>query len=117
MSYTGSEGHGMENIPVETIAIPDTITFEHKFFRSVSGAYFYKDELRKEPLMCMPLDGRKAQLPIAGIRHEFKIAEGSNDARMLDLIVKGLDYVVALRIGDAIPSEQRSGEAAELVDG
>ena len=49
-------------------------------------------------------------LPLAGVRQEFAISEGSPDSRLLDLIAQGLAFVPVLRPGDPIPSEVLTGD-------
>lgn len=88
------------------------ITFEHKFFSSVDGVYFHADEISGEPLMCLPIDGKKAQLPLPGIRNELKLEDGSHDAQMLDVVIQALNFVAAIKVGDPVPLELQSGEAS-----
>jgi hypothetical protein len=53
--------------------VPETVAFTHKFFTSVPGIYFFKDELKHDFLVCMPLDGKTAHLPALGLKHELHI--------------------------------------------
>ena len=92
--------------------VPETVAFTHKFFTSVPGIYFFKDELKHDFLVCMPLDGKTAHLPALGLKHELHIPEGSADDVMLQTISEALEYVTALRVGDKIPSEVLSGKAS-----
>ncbi len=92
--------------------LPETVAFAHQFFNSVPGIFFHKDDLRQDVLVCLPLDGKTANLPVMGLKHELHIEDGSADDVMLETISAALEYVTALRVGDVIPSEVRSGKAS-----
>ena len=94
------------------VEIPETVVLEHPFFAAVDGACFFRNEHTGEAVMRLPLDGATAELPFRGIKSELKMADGSPDLLVLDTIEKALNFVPAIRIGDAFPSELHSGQAS-----
>lgn len=89
------------------------ISFEHSFFASVKGAYFRMSEQTDEPVFVMDLgENNEVSLPLPGIMREFGIDENSDDAKILDYVAEGLNYVRILRLGDKIPKELLTGEAS-----
>jgi hypothetical protein len=64
------------------------------------------------PVMVVMLGDRQAAIPLLSLQHEFSIPDDSDDGRMLGLIAQALDFVAALRIGDALPAEVLSGQAS-----
>ncbi len=62
--------------------------------------------------MVVQLHGQETVLPLRAVAREFAIDPASPDGQMLDLIEQALDFVVALRPGDTLPSELRGGEAS-----
>ena len=94
------------------------IAFNHSFFASVEGGHFRMSEQTKEPVFVVDLgENNEVSLPFPGIKREFELDADSNDAKMLDLIAEGLNYVKVLRPGDRIPTELLTGEASwEITD-
>jgi hypothetical protein len=62
--------------------------------------------------MVVQLDDQDAVLPIRAVAREFGIKTDTPDGEMLCLIEQALDFVVALRLGDKLPSELNGGEAS-----
>jgi len=97
--------------------VPETIIFANKFFAALKNTVFIRDEFSNDTLLRVPLDETSAELPIDGIKRELKLEETDPDFVMLDLVKQALDFVPAVRIGDPIPSEMRTGKASwEITD-
>jgi len=62
--------------------------------------------------MVVLLDSQEAILPLRAVAREFAIDPASPDGVMLGLIEEALEFVVALRLGDKLPSELNGGEAS-----
>jgi hypothetical protein len=62
--------------------------------------------------MVVRIDDRETVLPLRSLAREFRIDPKSADGQMLDLIEQALDFVVAIRFGDKLPSELSGGEAS-----
>jgi len=62
--------------------------------------------------MVIQLEGQEAVLPLASIAREFHVDSESQDGQMLTLIEQALDFVVAIKIGDKLPSELNGGVAS-----
>jgi hypothetical protein len=62
--------------------------------------------------MVVQLDNQEAVLPLRSVAREFSIDPASDDGVMLGLIEEALEFVVALRFGDKLPSELNGGEAS-----
>jgi len=89
--------------------------FDHKVF-AVDGALFALASDGVEPLFHVPLGGMTGALPLPALRHEFAIAPQSADARLLEIVEKGLRFVHEIRPGDSIPSELLDGTASWRVE-
>ena len=92
--------------------IQDHCILEHRVFTSLGDPLFRKAETDGEPVMVVQLGEKTAAIPLISLQKECSIANGSNDGQMLVLIAKSLDFVGALRIGDALPTEVLSGQAS-----
>ena len=57
------------------------------------------------PSMVVELESQAAVLPLRSVAREFGLEPDSADGKMLKLIEEALDFVVAIRIGDTLPSE------------
>jgi hypothetical protein len=90
----------------------DCCRLRHRVFSSFSDPLFRRAETDGTPVMVVMLGERQAAIPLPSLQREFAIAEDSDDGRMLALIARALDFVAALRIGDALPAEVLSGEAS-----
>ncbi|MDR3533757.1 MAG: hypothetical protein P4L90_24745 [Rhodopila sp.] len=62
--------------------------------------------------MVIQLESQEAVLPLRSVAREFGVAPESADGQMLNLIEQALDFVVAVRLGDKLPSELNGGEAS-----
>jgi hypothetical protein len=62
--------------------------------------------------MVVQLESQEAVLPLHSIAREFGVDAASPDGQMLILIEQALDFVVALRLGDKLPSELNGGESS-----
>lgn len=89
--------------------------FEHKVF-SISGAYFATDANSKQPVLNITLGDLKASLPFKTLKESFDIKDGSNDAKLLEMVEKGLAYVKQIRPGEKIPGELLDGSASWSVE-
>ncbi len=89
--------------------------FQHKVF-SLPAAYFAHDPTSKQPVLNILLGDLKAALPFKTLKESFDIAEDSNDARLLAMVEKGLQYVKQIRPGEKIPGELLDGSASWSVD-
>jgi hypothetical protein len=93
-------------------AVPATCELSHASFRLLKDPVFRLSEGAVVPSMVIHLESQEAVLPLRSIAREFAIAPDSPDGKMLDLIEQALEYVVAIRIGDKLPSELVGGEAS-----
>lgn len=91
---------------------PALCRLENKLFSSFADLVFRRAESDGAPVMVVPLGDRQAALPLRALQREFGIADDSPDGRMLAQIAEALDFVEALRPGDALPAEVLSGEAS-----
>ncbi|MBK3734817.1 hypothetical protein GAY29_17245 [Azospirillum brasilense] len=89
--------------------------FEHKVF-SLSGAFFCIDPSSKQPVLHILLGDLKAALPFNTLMESFDIKEDSRDAKLLDVVEKGLAYVKQIRPGEQIPGELLDGRASWSVE-
>ncbi len=62
--------------------------------------------------MVVQIDDHETVLSVRSIAREFKINPDSADGQMLALIEQALEFVVALRLGDTLPSELNGGDAS-----
>lgn len=88
------------------------MVFDHPFFSKLEDAFFQKSEQSGEVVLTIRFAKNHYSLPFRGILREFKIAEDSADARMLDQVTKALKYVKGLRLGDPLPKEILTREAS-----
>jgi hypothetical protein len=73
---------------------------------------FRLSEGTRLPSMVVRLEKQDAVLPLRSVAREFAIDPDSADGQMLTKIEMALDFVVALRIGDPLPSEVSDGQAS-----
>src|ERR1700748_2086856 len=64
------------------------------------------------PSMVVKVDDQDTVLPLRAVGREFGIGAASPDGQMLLLIEQALDFVVALRLGDKLPSELNGGASS-----
>ena len=96
----------------EAAALPENISFDNPFFTAIAESYFCCDDATGEYLLKMQMDGRYAELPLKGILKELGLKTDSPDFQMLDVVRKALNFVPQIKIGDAVPTELRSGTAS-----
>lgn len=90
----------------------DVVHFDHKFFTSFDDLYFRLTD-SQEPVAVVKLaKSNEAILLFDGIKKEFGLAADSDDAKMLDRVAEGLQFVTGLRVGDELPKEVTCGEAS-----
>ncbi|MGE5505280.1 MAG: hypothetical protein ACM31L_12720 [Actinomycetota bacterium] len=91
--------------------LEDVVSFEHKFFSSFEDLYFRFSDTG-EPVAVIKLANNDAVLSFDGIKREFMLAEDNHDAKMLDRVAEGLQFVRGLRAGDPLPKEILTREAS-----
>jgi hypothetical protein len=89
---------------------------QHPVFSTVGEPVFRRAETDGTPVMVVKLGERDAAIPLRSLQREFSIPDESDDGRMIALIAQSLDFVVGLRIGDALPAEVVSGGASWTPD-
>jgi hypothetical protein len=103
-------------VPIMEIATTtpsaDHCCLVHRAFAMFGDPLFRRAESDGAPVMVVHMGDKEAALPLDAMKREFGIEAGSDDGRMLDLVVQALDFVAALRIGDPLPPEVLSGEAS-----
>lgn len=89
--------------------------FEHKVFK-ISGAFFSTDPADKKPVLNITLGDLKAALSFTTLRESFDMPEDGHDAKLLDVVIKGLKYVKIIMPGEQIPGELLDGRASWQVE-
>lgn len=89
--------------------------FEHKVF-AIAGAFFSVDAGEKKPVLNITLGDLKASLTFTTLRESFGLAEDGHDAKLLDVVAKGLKFVKIIMPGEQIPGELLDGRASWAVD-
>lgn len=89
--------------------------FEHKVFK-ISGAFFSTDPADKKPVLNITLGDLKAALSFTTLRESFDLPEDGHDAKLLDVVTKGLKYVKVIMPGEQIPGELLDGRASWQVE-
>lgn len=93
--------------------IPAVVELEHRFFKAFSDPYFrMSDPPEEKPVMCAKLGDQEVLLSLSGIARELELDEDNPLRMMLETIAKSLQFVAALRPGDAMPAEVLTGEAS-----
>ncbi len=95
-----------------TQAIPQVCQLSHASFRMLGEPLFRLSEGTRVASMVVQLQSQELLLPLRSVAREFGIDPASADGQMLNLIEQALDFVVALRLGDRLPSELNGGEAS-----
>jgi len=96
--------------------VPNICAIVHPGFAALPGPVFRRADGDGAPVVVTRLGQVDAAIPLPALRGHLGIADTSADARMLGLIAEALDYVVALRPGDTLPAEIRTGEASWEVE-
>ncbi|WP_428485377.1 hypothetical protein [Rhodopila sp.] len=92
--------------------VPQVCQLSHAGFRMLGDPVFRLSEGARVPSMVMRLEKQEAVLPLRSVAREFGVDPDSPDGQMLNLIEQALDFVVALRLGDTLPSELNGGKAS-----
>jgi hypothetical protein len=95
-----------------TQALPQVCQLSHACFRMLGEPVFRLSEGTRVASMVVRLQNQEAVLPLRAVAREFGVEAASADGQMLCLIEQALDFVVALRLGDKLPSELNGGEAS-----
>lgn len=93
-------------------AVPAICQLSHAGFRMLGEPLFRLSEGARIPSMVIKFEKQETVLPLRSVAREFGIDLESADGKMLDLIEQALDFVVAIKLGDKLPSELNSGEAS-----
>lgn len=86
---------------------PTVCQLSHAGFRVLGEPVFRLSEGSQVPSMVVQMDSQAAVLPLRSVAREFGLDPDSADGKMLKMIEQALDFVVAVRIGDMLPSELR----------
>ena len=89
--------------------------FQHKVF-TIPRAYFALAQDTHDPTYYVPLGDIQGVLSLPQLVSGFDIAPGSSDAKLLEIVEKGLAYVKRLQPGDSIPRELLDGTASWTVE-
>jgi hypothetical protein len=89
--------------------------FQHKVF-SIPRAYFALARDTRDPTYYVPLGDIQGVLSLPQLVSGFDIMPGSADAKLLEVVEKGLAYVKRIQPGDSIPRELLDGTASWTVD-
>jgi hypothetical protein len=97
-------------------AAPHVCQLTHKGFRMLGEPIFRLGDGNQVPCMVVQLDTQQAVLPLRSLAREFNIDPNGDDGKMLKLIEQALDFVVAVKIGDTLPSELQGIASWEPTD-
>jgi hypothetical protein len=92
--------------------VPQICYLSHAGFRMLGEPVFRLSEGARVPSMVVRLESQEAVLPLRSLAHEFRVDPESADGQMLALIEQALEFVVALKLGDKLPSELNGGVAS-----
>jgi hypothetical protein len=93
-------------------APPQICYLAHAGFKALGEPVFRLSEGTRIASMVIQLEGQEAVLPLQSLAREFRVAPESGDGQMLALIEQALDFVVAIKLGDKLPTELNGGEAS-----
>ena len=91
---------------------PQICHLSHAGFRMLGEPVFRLSEGARIPSMVVLLESQEAVLPLRSVAREFRVDPESADGQMLALIEQALEFVVALKLGDKLPSELNGGAAS-----
>jgi hypothetical protein len=92
--------------------VPQICYLSHAGFRMLGEPLFRLSEGARVPSMVVQLESQEAVLPLRSVAREFRVDPESTDGQMLTLIEQALEFVVALKLGDTLPSELNGGAAS-----
>jgi len=101
--------------PVDEMAASDgeiVVAFESSFFTKLTAAYFRIAESSGDPVLMVEYGEQYVALPLPGIRRELGLASDHADSKMLDHVIKALQFVNVVAMGDPLPSEIITGKAS-----
>ena len=81
-------------------------------FGKLGELSFRLAEADRAPVLIRSLGAATAALPLRLLQIELGISDASADGEMFALIVKALDFVTELRLGDCLPIEVLCGDAS-----
>jgi hypothetical protein len=93
-------------------AVQQIVFLSHAGFRMLGEPMFRLSAGLRIPSMVIQLGDVETVLPLRSVAREFHIDLESQDGKMLVLIEQALDFVVAVRLGDKLPSELSGGAAS-----
>lgn len=88
------------------------VTFQSSFFTKLTAAYFRIAESSGDPVLMVEYGEQFVALPLPGIRRELGLPADAPDSKMLDMVVKALNFVNVVSMGDPLPSEIVTGKAS-----
>ncbi len=91
---------------------PEVVEFKNPFFTFTDGIVFECRDGDEDPVMVVPMTDQSISMHFPGVIRELQLKRDDADYIMLETIAKSLEFVCALRIGDAIPSEILNGKAS-----
>ena len=94
------------------LPLPETVEFNNPFFTFTDGIVFERRDGDEDPVMVVPMTDQSISMHFPGVIRELQLKRDDADYVMLETIAKSLEFVCALRIGDAIPSEILNGKAS-----
>jgi len=95
------------------VKLPETVSFEHPFFRTFENTHFRLSEPpESRPVLVGDLGEQDVTLPLPGVAREFRIDKNSADGVMLEVVARSLEFVSAIKPGDAVPVEVLTGDAS-----
>jgi hypothetical protein len=93
--------------------LPKAVAFEHPFFRTFENTHFrLSDPPEERPVLVGDMGDQDVTLTLTGVAREFRIDRQSKDGVMLDVVARSLEFVSALKLGDAVPVEVLTGDAS-----
>ncbi|MSO97074.1 MAG: hypothetical protein EXR11_02480 [Rhodospirillaceae bacterium] len=88
--------------------------FVNKVFK-VPKARFYKPENFDEPVFVVDLGDLQGEVRFKHLKRQFQVEYDTHDDKLLETVVKALNYVEDIRPGDQIPNEILDGSASWTV--
>jgi hypothetical protein len=92
--------------------VPRICHLSHAGFRMLGEPVFRLSEGARLPSMVVQLESEEAVLSLRSVAREFRVDPESAEGQMLALIEQALEFVVALKPGDKLPSELNGGAAS-----
>ena len=94
---------------------PTHFLLEHRIF-AIAGAHFRQGDDGQGPVYSIPCEGLDAVVAVPALMREFGIDAEHPDRKLIDMAVRGLDYVRRIHPGDSIPKELLDGTASWSVE-